>query len=320
MTVSRRADPMKRLLITGASGFVGSHCLAPLLARGYEVHAVSTGPHAPAGAPSEVRWHQADLLDPRQAVGLVRRVRPTHLLHLAWVVAPGTYRTSPLNWQWANASLTMLEAFAAHGGRRAVMGGSCAEYGSPPGVCVEHETPLCPRTLYGASKSALSLMLPVLARQVGVESAAWARMFYLYGPGEHPSRLVPSVIRALSQGEPMPCTHGEQVRDFLYVADAADALAAVLDSSVAGPVNVASGQPISLRTLLSSIGAQLGRPELLRFGERSAPPDEPPRLVADVTRLARDVGWTPGVSLEDGLRRTIAWWRSQPGRCPADEG
>jgi nucleoside-diphosphate-sugar epimerase len=327
---------VKRVLLTGARGFLGSNCLAPLLARGYEVHAVSRsleagGAHA-AGATSEaggaretgesreaaaaqenVVWHQADLLDGQQVTALLETVHPTHLLHLAWVVTPGAFWTSPLNWPWVDASLKLLAAFGAVSGQRAVMVGSCAEYAPSADPCVEAQTPLAPATVYSACKAALGVMLPTFARQYGVPSAAWARVFYLYGPGEQPERLVPSVIRALLRNEAMPCSHGEQVRDFLYSEDAADALVALLDSPVTGAVNVASGRPIALRSFLSTIGVLTGREHLLQFGARPTRPDEPPALIADVSRLAHEVGWKPRMSLEDGMARMIARWRLEEG-------
>lgn len=313
---------MKRVLLTGARGFVGSNCLAPLLARGYEVHAVSRTRSAietqgavdlPKDGPSVI-WHEADLFDDRQVTALLSAVRPTHLLHLAWVVTPGVFWTSTLNWPWVDASLKLLAAFGAIGGQRAVMVGSCSEYAPSAEPCVEGQTPLAPTTVYSACKAALSVMLPAFARQHGVASAAWARVFYLYGPGEQAGRLVPSVIRTLLRDEAMPCSHGEQVRDFLYVEETAEALVALLESAVTGDVNVASGRPITLRTFLSTIGAQLGRERLLEFGARPAGPNEPATLIADVTRLTREVGWTSRTSLEDGVARMIAWWRREDGQ------
>jgi nucleoside-diphosphate-sugar epimerase len=298
---------MNRVLVTGASGFIGTRCIVPLLARGYEVHAVSTRMRQDDG----VKWHQANLLDPEQITSLVKLVRPSHLLHLAWDVTPGAFWTSQLNVRWLNASLTLAEAFVRAGGQRIVMTGSCAEYRSTEEPCREDSTPIAPTTLYGASKAALGIVVPACTRELGVASTAWARVFYLYGPGEQTSRLVPSVIQSLRRGAAIPCSVGDRVRDFLYVDDVAGALAALLDSEVTGPVNVASGVPTTIRGLLEMIGDHMGNTHLLQFGARPSAPDEPAVLVADVTRLTRDVGWTPSVSLREGVKRTIEWWQSE---------
>lgn len=300
---------MKRVLITGASGFVGRQCVSPLLAKGFEVHAVSRkGPAA--DTPSEVRWHALDLTDADRVSELLARVRPTHLLHLAWYAEPGKYWTSAENLRWVSASLGLFEGFAAAGGRRAVGAGTCAEYDwHAAGLCKEFETPLAPATLYGACKHALRVVLEAYARQAGL-SAAWGRVFFLHGPHEHPDRLVASVARALLRGEPALCTHGRQVRDLLHVEDVAAAFVALLDSNVEGAVNVGSGEPVALAEVVRLVGEKAGRPELIRMGARPAPEGEPPLLAADVTRLRDEVGWRPRFNLEAGLERTVEWWRN----------
>jgi nucleoside-diphosphate-sugar epimerase len=295
---------LKRVLLTGASGFVGSHCIEPLVAQGYEVHGVSTRPVTDM----RVVWHRADLLERAPVETLLQTVQPTHLLHLAWVVTPGVYWTSPLNYRWINATLILLAAFAANGGERAVLAGTGAEYDQRAGRCVEGETPLNPVTVYGACKAATSVLLPPFAAQTGI-NAAWARLFSLYGPRERPVRLVPSAIRSLLSSQPFECANGDQIRDFLYVQDAANALVALLDSSVNGAVNVASGEAVPLRMFVSLIGDQLGRAHLFRFSTKTATLDEPPAPVGDVTRLTREVGWSPSISLADGIQRTIEWWK-----------
>ena len=258
----------------------------------------------------DVAWHQADLLDADQASMLVSQIRPSHLLHLAWTVTPGLRTTSAANLQWVNASLSLLEAFGANGGQRVVMVGTGIEYQPTDRACSE-TTPLGPTSLYGACKAGLSVMLPAFGERYGVRSTAWARLFNLYGPREHPDRLVPSAIRALLQGQTMPCTHGEQTLDYLYVEDAADGLVALLDADVTGCVNVASGQPRTVRSILSAIGDRLGGGPLLQFGALATRPDEPRMHVADVSRAAQDVKWAPKIGLDEGLERTIAWWRGQ---------
>ena len=301
---------MKRVLVTGSTGFIGRHSLAGLIAAGYEVHAVTV--NGPLPGLDEVHWHDSDLLDQRHINDLVMSIRPTHLLHFAWYAAPGEYWTAPENVLWEQASLALLHAFIQHGGQRVVTAGTCAEYDWNYGFCSERYTPLAPHSLYGICKHALQMTLHGYALQAQV-SAAWGRIYILYGPHEHPNRLVSSVIRALLRGEPALCTHGNQVRDFLHVQDVASAFVALLDSSVIGPVNIASGQAMPLKTVISIVGEQLNRADLIRLGALPVSSDEPPFIVADVRRLQEEVGWHPTYDVVSGLAQTIGWWRQQLG-------
>jgi nucleoside-diphosphate-sugar epimerase len=241
----------------------------------------------------------------------VASVEPTHLLHFAWDATPGKYWTSVDNLGWVQSSLALVREFARAGGRRVVMAGTCAEYDwTGDGRCVEAQTPLRPATLYGTCKHALHLMLEAYAAQAGL-SAAWGRVFFLYGPHEYPQRLVSSVVRHLLRGERAPCTHATQRRDILYVEDVAAAFVALLESEVTGAVNIASGEAVELRAVINRIAEKLHGHELVDFGALPAAQSEPPLLVADVTRLREEVGWQPRFTLEEGLRRTIDWWRGE---------
>jgi nucleoside-diphosphate-sugar epimerase len=288
---------------------VGTHCLPLLLARGYEVHAVSCREPSPS-SPRDVTWHSANLLDDKQVEKLLTNTSPSHLLHLAWYSTPGRFWSSTENLEWVRASIALIQRFAQAKGRRLVAAGSSAEYDWRYGYCSETITPLAPATLYGACKNAVRAILDGFSHATKL-SAAWGRLFFLYGPHEHPQRLVASIVRSIMAGEPAACTHGRQLRDFLFVADVADALVAILDSSLTGPVNVASGKPLAVGDVVTSIAAKLGRPELLQFGVIELPASEPPLLVADVTRLSRELAWAPKYTLDAGLDQTIDWWRGR---------
>lgn len=298
----------KRILITGATGFIGRQCLDELLHRGHEVHAVG---RLPIPAADEVVWHRVNLLEPGSAGQLVRQVRPTHLLHLAWVTTPGRYWNASENLNWVQASLELLHGFAEVGGSRAVCVGTCAEYDWRFGYCSENVTPMRPVTLYGASKAGLWQILESFARLRGL-SLAWGRIFFPYGPHEACERLLPSVMRGLLRLEKVPCTSGDQIRDFMYVRDVAEALVTLLESEVVGAVNIASGEPIAIRQLVTLVAEKLNGLDLVQFGALPVRDNDPPLLVADVRRLINEVGWRPKYALHDGLLETIEWWRTNP--------
>jgi nucleoside-diphosphate-sugar epimerase len=144
-------------------------------------------------------------------------------------------------------------------------------------------------------------------------SSAWGRIFFLYGPHEHPSRLVAYVVQSLLNGEPAICSDGLQARDFMHVQDAAAAFVALLGRQVQGPVNIATGNSVPVRQVLDEIAQQIGRADLLRLGARQSPP-EAVRISASVRRLREEVGCLPLYDLSAGIRQTIEWWRHSSNR------
>ena len=135
------------------------------------------------------------------------------------------------------------------------MAGTCAEYSwEGTDTLSEATTKLAPATLYGAGKHALHTVLSAFARRSDI-GYGWGRIFFPYGPHDHAEKLVSYAIRSLLRGEPVNCTHGRQVRDFIYVEDAGSALAALLDCEVDGAVNIASGEGVALKDVLESAAA-----------------------------------------------------------------
>jgi nucleoside-diphosphate-sugar epimerase len=298
---------MKRILLTGARGFIGSHTLPLLRELDYEVHAVTS--HLPDIESNQIQWHQCDLLDVEQTQALVAAIRPSHLMHFAWSVPPKLYWTSPENTRWKQASFQLLSAFVQHGGQRAVLAGSCAEYEWKYWYLSEFITPTRhPGTLYGQEKSNLRTLCERLANDCSI---AWGRIFFTFGQREAPTRLVPSVIQSLLENRPALCTHGKQVRDYLYVEDVADAFVRLLESDLNIPVNIASGRPLTIRALVSAIAEKLNQPELVQFGALPTAKNDPPVLVADVSILYAILGWQPKFSLDDAIEKSIIWWENQ---------
>ncbi len=277
-----------RVLVTGAAGFIGRALVAALRARGHDVLA----------------WTRAtvDLRDTTKVHDLLEDQRPTHAIHVAWDTRPGKYLSSPDNLDLLAASLALFRELAAVGCLRVVGVGTCFEYDWSYPVANEASTPCRPGTLYGAAKLSLGLTGERYAQTVGM-SFAWARYNFLYGPNERPERLVPAAIRAFLADEALACTSGEQTRDFMHVADCADATAAILESDITGPINVGSGAPVSIRHVVETIQRLIGRGHP-QFGARPSG-NEPARFVPDLTRLFDEVGWRPHIMLEQGLQAVI---------------
>jgi len=299
----------RRVLLTGASGFIGSHCIAPLRRRGYEVVATYNARTPPAPVDG-VEWLQADLLADGGAARAVAAARASHLLHMAWYVEPGKMIASPANLAWVRASLDLVLRFHEAGGRRCAVGGSCYEYDWRYGYCSEALTPCRPDTLYGAAKHGLAEALRGYALAGGL-SLPWGRMFFLYGPNENPRRLVPSVILSLLRGEPALSSHGQQVRDYMHVQDVADGMVALLDSDCQGAYNIASGKATTIVSIVQALGELSGRSDLLRIGAIPARANDLPLVVGDTTAAQRDFGWQASIDLRAGLAATLQWWRER---------
>lgn len=298
---------MKKILLTGATGFIGRHAILPLLKRGYEVHAVARTPDTSIAG---VTWHKADLLQIDSIHELLKNIKPSHLLHFAWNVTPGKYLNDMENLQWVQASLALLISFQKCGGERVVFVGSCFEYESQYGFFTEEVTPLKSLSLYGNSKICTYNLFESYLRETKI-SGAYGRIHFLYGPYENPNRLVPYVILSLLQRRPARCSHGEQIRDFMYVVDVADAFVALLDSDIIGPVNVSSGKPVQLKEVVREIGEKIGLSELIKLGVIPVKDNEPIMMVGNCKKLNSELGWEPKYTLKQGIQDTVEWWKKR---------
>ena len=294
---------MPRVLVTGLGGFIGRRTVPFFRQAGYEVVGVGRRPR-PDGMDAGVEWIEADLGSYEAIRACVARVRPSHCLHLAWDIEQGSYWRAPVNLLWVRLSLELVAAFAEAGGQRFVGAGSCAEYDWSEGCLSEDGTPRTAATPFGRCKTAVYEALMASADTLGF-SAAWARIFFVYGPGEPAARLFPSVILNLLANRPARTSSGTQRRDFMHVDDVAAALVALVDSTVTGGVNIGTGEAPAVRAIVEKIGAALGRADLLEIGALPQRAGDPPLLVADVRRLRDEVGFRPRHTLDSGLAATI---------------
>jgi len=293
-----------RVLLTGAGGFVGRSVLAALESRAdLTILCTTTQPPRPSPRGSRIEWLRHDLLtdDPE---ALMAQARPDMLLHLAWHTQAGSYLTGDENAAWLAASKRLLDAFLRAEGKRFVTAGSCAEYAASSAPCHETETPLLPVTAYADAKIGLFRHVEEARRSARI-SAAHTRLFFLYGPGEKPTRLVPDLIGKLCRGEIAETGPGDLLRDYMAVEDAGEALVALLFSDVEGPVNIAQGEAVSIAEIARRIADITGRADLLRIGSRAKRAGDAPCIVADTRRLTGELGFVPRIVLDDGLRQAV---------------
>jgi dTDP-6-deoxy-L-talose 4-dehydrogenase (NAD+) len=292
-----------KLWVTGARGFIGRHVVGQAALAGHDVWAV-TRRGAALSEDGSVRALTMDLGDAAEVTAAVRRAAPDAIVHLAWYAQPHDYLVAMENVESLKTTLTFARAALAGGCRRMVGVGSCVEYADLPRPRSEDD-PIAPSSLYARCKHAAHLVLEeVFARAEG--HLAWARLFHMHGPGERAARLIPAVAAALRAGRPFALSPGEQVRDHLDVRDVASALLHLAACDVTGPVNVCAGKPVTLRTVLETVGREVGKVELLQFGARPYSATEVMVLAGDPARLL-GTGWRPRhTDLAQSLRDAIA--------------
>lgn len=303
------------MIVTGASGFIGRHAVSALAGKGHAVTAISrSGRPADMPEADNVRWISADILDAEAAKSAVDKAEADTLVHIAWDVSPG-YWTAPNNLQWLEASLHLARVFRDAGGRRIVSAGSCAEYdwsdaAIAGGDLDERTSAFNPATFYATCKRSLHTTLASWGEEAGI-SVAWGLLFFSFGPFEQRQRLLPDVALALLRGEVPRTTAGTQVRDFMDARDAGAAMAALAESVVTGPVNIALGDGLSIADFVDLIRKHTAPGATIERGALPMREGDPARIVANVERLSNEVGFTPEYSVDAGVRDAVSWWRAQ---------
>jgi dTDP-6-deoxy-L-talose 4-dehydrogenase (NAD+) len=270
----------RRILITGATGFVGRQILRELAARDVTVTAiVRSGTESRLEtAPVVTEVIESPDLFAEGTDWWADRCRSVDtIIHAAWYAEPGKYLQSARNLDCLSGTLELARGAVSAGVRRFVGVGTCFEYDLTAGR-LAIDTPLVPASPYAAAKAATYLALSQWLPANGVEFS-WCRLFYLHGEGEDERRLVPYLRARLAAGEIAELSRGDQIRDYMDVRDAGRMIADIALGTVQGPVNVCSGVPVTVRQLAEQIADEYGRRDLLRFGARPDNLTDPPRVV-----------------------------------------
>lgn len=292
-------------LVTGAGGFIGSHLIDRLVALGRPVRGFQRRP----AAVSAVEMLSGDLCDAGSVRAAMQGVDTVY--HLGGVASADAVMDAPGGSIAANTlgTLNVLEAARTAGVRRVVVMSSGHVFGRPQRLPVAEDHPLNPATPYAASKIAAETLAAGYHRAYGLPVVV-LRPFNVYGPRQPDSAVIPTIVGQALAGGPVRVRNPAPRRDFVFVADLVDALllAAGADGRAVGRAFVlASGRAVSVADILRRVLALTGNP----MEPPQEPPDDGDRILGDAALARALLGWTPRVGLEDGLARTVDWWRAE---------
>lgn len=292
-----------KVLVTGGSGFLGLHLCRALMEAGSEVHATSRRAREPQG--DGVVWWAADMADLDSARRVLAAVRPAIVFHLAGAVgaSPDLGLVLPTYHSLLTSTLNILLAATELGCRRIVLTASLTE---PPAGAAEP----VPASPYAAAKWASGGYARMFHRLYGTP-AVIVRPFMTYGPNQAAGKIIPSVTNSLLEGTPPRLSSGTVKADWVYVADVVEGMlqAAALDGIEGMTFDLGTGSLVSMRALVERLTEIVGAPIAPHFG---ALPDRPGENehAADTRLAAERLGWVATTSLDDGLRRTVDWYRT----------
>jgi UDP-glucose 4-epimerase len=308
----------RRVLVTGGSGFIGSHLVAALVDVGAETHVLTSAvssvyPHRLRGLRERVTTHEGNFIDSTAMKAVVGEARPEIVLHL------GAYTHVGKSWNrideciQANiqGTVNLLQALDGTGYTRFVNTGTSEIYGD---IEVPFREDACPNPVspYAVSKHAAEQYC-----RLGVASKGWpvvrVRPFNAYGPGQTPDRVIPEIIVRALRGDELRMTAGQQTREFNFVTDLVEGflLAAVVPDIDGELFNIGCGEEVSMADLAATILELMGDPIEAQFGALPERPIEIRRMYCDATKARRTLGWQPRYSLRDGLEETIDWYRRE---------
>ena len=271
---------MNRFLVTGATGFIGSAVVRWLERERQDVVAVAT--------------RDIDLLAASQSEidRFVDESGATHCIHCAWYTNHADYLVHDINRGWLAATLCLAHACRS---LRFVGLGTCLEYDVSTGEpFVEDETPIAPQTLYATCKRDVYEALTASG-----SDHAWARVFFVYGPGDRAGRLIPGMLERFRRGERAGATFGGLRRDYIHVDDLAGQIARITISGFTGAVNTGTGEAPTLSDIFVAGARAFGTPELAERNNETG--GQPALIQADMTRFRSQIGNVDARNIERGL-------------------
>ena len=311
-----------RILVTGGAGFIGSHTVDALVAAG--THEVSVVDNLSAGKREQLnpgaRFHQADIRDAVEAARIIALVQPEVMVHFAAQMDVRRSVADPAFDAQVNlvGFLNLMEAARQHGLRRVVFSSTGgAIYGEQDTFPADESHPCRPVSPYGVAKFSTESYLFFYKAQYGIEYAAM-RYANVYGPRQDPhgeAGVVAIFCGRLLEDKPVTIFgDGKQTRDYVYVGDVVRANVAAVTASATGPINIGTGIETDVNQLYRTLAAAAGSQRPPAYA--AARPGEQSRSVIAAARARRELGWSPQVTIEEGLRRTYEFFKQRVAQRP----
>ena len=288
----------KKVFVTGAKGLIGKETLKPLLDKGYQVYALTTGDIPDEN--NEINWLQGNLFDFETMNLIFAKIKPTHLLHLAWQTT-GKFNDN-INFDFLSASLNLLKTFKENGGEKVVIAGTYIEYAESTELLDEYNSPINPQHIYGKCKNYLREIAELYCKSNGI-SFAWGRIFSAFGLESDLRRLTGDVMNSLFNDKTVEIRSGSLIRDYIYSKDVASAFVEILDSDKQGIFNISTGIATSIKDYVLTIAKLMKKENLVVFNEQAS--NQYKFVVGNNSRLRDELGWKTEYTIETALNEII---------------
>lgn len=289
----------KKVLVTGATGLIGKELANPLKEHGFDIYALTIDKDNPNNG---IHYIPCNIFNHSEVQRICSEVRAEYLLNMAWCTT-GDYLTSKANYAFLGAGINLLNAFAQNGGKRVVITGTCFEYRFKNSPIKESDELDTEKTTYTFCKDILHKTARFYCLSSKI-SFAYGRIFYVYGRQENKTRLTGMLIDKLSKNEQIIIKNGNLKKDYMYAKDIANAIVCLLDGDTEGPVNICTGEAISIKDFALQIAKKMGKENLLVFKNEIS--NQPPLILGDNTRLKKEVGYKTKYRLNEAIEDILS--------------
>ena len=290
-----------KVFITGGTGFIGTHLIKKIQDKNHDILLLTLeGEKPPETLPTDIKTIEGNLSNIDKWRNRLEKFQPETTIHMAWEGLPNyDYKTSVRNLEYGINLVTMLSKI---GCKSIICTGSCWEYGKKHGKISENETPISTNP-FTAAKNAFNIIGNEIARENNM-NFIWARLFYVYGPGQRPYSLIPHIINSIKNGKKPDIKTPDAKNDFVYVEDVARALSMILEKSKkSANYNIGSGYSTSVKDVVEIVCEKYDFDWEIALDHQVNKSSVD--FWADISKIKKETGWNPRIDISDGIEKTI---------------